>query len=163
MLKSQRKSVLDKIISLNKLNSQEAKAAHMLQLLFLDEETSTSRQDPLSHDYIPRQHKISSLDDLMVFKDHKKKAISAYKRWLSYYKNSNDDPMALQISKAILHYNIDPLDIAKELTDQLYKNSKISIPILRNFNVRISRYQIEKIFKKSLSLYADLYNKLEIE
>ncbi len=159
MLKSQRKSVLDKIISLNKLNQQEAKAAHMLQLLFLDEETNTSRQDLLSKDYIPRQYKISSLDDFMIFKDHKKKAISAYKRWISHYKNSQDDPMALQITKAILHYNIDPLDIAKELTDQLYQNSKVSISVLRNFNVRISRYQIEKIFKKSLCLYADLYKK----
>ncbi len=162
MLKSQRKSVLKRLIAANKLNPQEAKAAYMLQSLFIDEETSTSRQDLLSSDYIPTQHKISSLDDLMLFKDHKKKSINAYKRWINYYKNAKNDPMELQITKAILHYNIDPLDIAKELTDQIYKNSKISISILRNFNVRISRYQIEKIFKKALYLYANFYDNSSI-
>ncbi len=157
MLKSQKKSVLNKIIAAGKLNSVEAEAAHILQSLFLDEETATSHTDSLSGDYIPNQHKISSIDDFLVFKDRKKNAMDAYKRWYAHHRSVQTDPMSIYIVKAVLHYNVTPLDIAKELTGQLYQHAKISSNILRHLNVKISCYQVERILKQSLLLYAEFF------
>lgn len=151
MLKISKKPVIPGLISKNRITPKQAQIAQIIQHIYIMESRMGSRTDSSSKIIIDGGDIRLGLDNQLPDNAFWNKAKRTKKQWELAIKQGALDPLALQITKSILHYNLRPKDIATEFNEQLYQ--KPSGHLLRRLDVKISAYKIENMLTQALDLF----------
>lgn len=154
MLKTRKKPVIQGLISQNRITKKQVKIAYIIQHIYIIESRMGSRKDSCRKIIIDGGDIRLGLDDQLSDNAFWNKAKHIKKQWEQAIKQGALDPLALQITKSILHYNLCPKDIATEFNEQLYQ--KPGGHLLRRFDVKISAYKIENMLKAALDLFIEI-------
>ncbi|MFV0432258.1 MAG: hypothetical protein ACK5MJ_08825 [Alphaproteobacteria bacterium] len=151
MLKPNKKPIINKLKQHNRITDKQAKIAYIIQHMEYMDSKQGSRTDSSCKILVDASPAAYGLENSMQDISYIKKFRETKELWEHNIKEGHIDPLALQITKYILHYNISPADIAREFTEQLHQKS--GGQLLKRFNVRITSHKIEKMFKQAIDLF----------
>ncbi len=149
MIKTEKKSIISKMIKQNKLSKSQAFTAQLIQNIYKGESLIGRQADSSQKIYVDNCGNNSAMEHLYNKDKLEQKAI--FKAWKKQILSGELDPLIYHICYSILHYNISPKNIAKEFTEQLY--SKPSNSLLMRLDIKVTTYKIEKMFKQGLDLF----------
>ncbi|MFV0321433.1 MAG: hypothetical protein ACK5LE_03510 [Alphaproteobacteria bacterium] len=154
MIKTSKKPVIQGLISKNRITPKQAQIAQIIQHMEIIESRIGSRTDSCCKVIIDGGNIRLGLDNQLSDDAFWNKAKRTKKQWEIAIKQGALDPLALQITKSILHYNLHPKDIATEFNEQLYQ--KPGGHLLRRLDIKISAYKIENMLMQALDLFIEI-------
>lgn len=152
MLKTDKKSIIHKMIKQDKLSQDQANAALSIREIYLNNSLIGRQVDSSQKIYIDTSASYSQADSL--YDKNKKAQKTVFQKWKKLILSGHIDPLIYHICYSILHYNISPQSIAQEFTEQLY--SKSSGLMLKRLELKVSTHKVEKMLKQGLDLFHEL-------